>query len=383
MIQKTSNIRELVPRYPYTQYPSRFSFNMDSFRVFCISLYVVVTLFIFFLNLPVIIILISGRCMGRKIRNVHILSLSITDCMVSTSSVLLFFNIRLAFEAEHSKTSISYTRCWFSLNLYLSCVVASVLHLCFICADRWWILHNNYSSERKKRVCRFWVIVTATWVTSFMIVGIPFSVLRRNHTITRCSILELFLHDATHQIFQTWAFLLFFGLFFIISSCGWMLHKILNVQRTAVNPTSSTGNNVFSVSTPRVIFVQSRDGEQRKECRRVNTSHRPCRINVKKLSLKTVKLMSHRKAVVTLLILAGCLLFSLAPLCAMCFLMGWRHTLDDNGNRDVVYVVCVISTLNSAFNPLVYAFRVNEVRQNIRALKEKLACCACLLSGKL
>lgn len=320
--------------------------------------------------------------MGRKIRNVHILSLSITDCMVSTSSVLLFFSLRLTGEANNSKTSVPYTRCWFALNLYLSCVVASVLHLCFICADRWWILTKNYSSERTKRVCRFWVIVIATWVTSIMIVFIPFTVLRREHTITTCSISELFLQDAAHKIFQTWAVLLFLGLFFIISSCGWMLHRILNVQRTVVNPTSNTENNVFTVSAPRVIFVESRCNQQRKECKRVTTSQQPYRINAKRLSVRTVKLVSHRKAVVTLLILAGCLLFSLSPLCAMCFLMGWRHTLE-GGNKDVVYFVCVMSTLNSAFNPLVYAFRVNEVRQNIRALKEKLTCCVCLQFGKL
>lgn len=67
-------------------------FNMVLvFRLLFIFLYVILILVVFLLNFLVIIILISGCCMGWKIWNVYILSLSIIDCMVSVSSVFLFY----------------------------------------------------------------------------------------------------------------------------------------------------------------------------------------------------------------------------------------------------------------------------------------------------
>lgn len=348
-------------------------------RVLSISLYVTSTLVVFLLNLPVIIILLSGRCMGRKIRNVHILSLSITDCMASVSSVFLFYALRVTDGINDPKPPLQYARCWVALGVYLCCIVASLLHLCFICADRWWILTKNYSSERTKRVFRFWIIIIATWVCSFAIVFIPFTALRRDHTITVCSIPELFLDVGAHIIFRSWAILLFLGLFFIIASCGLMLYRILNLQKSLIHPARNGQKDVFTVSKPRVIFVQPRSGDQ-EGGHALSKPDKPNRVKLNRLSLRTINLVANRKAVVTLLILAGCLLFCLSPLCAVNFLMGWSHTFPKSArSQDAIYFVCVISSLNSACNPLVYAFRVNEVRHNIRALKKKLACCFCSL----
>nr|XP_034330525.1 oxytocin receptor-like [Crassostrea gigas] len=245
-------------------------------RLLSISLYVTSTLVVFLLNLPVIIILISGRCMGRKIRNVHILSLSITDCMVSVSSVFLFYALRVTDGINDPKPPLQYARCWVALGVYLLTIVASLLHLCFICADP------------------------------------------------------------------------------------------RNGQK-----------DVFTVSKPRVIFVRPRSVVQEGN-HAPSKPDKPTRVKLNRLSLRTVKLVAHRKAVVTLLILAGCLLFCLSPLCAVNFLMGWSHTFPKNArSQDAIYFVCVLSSLNSACNPLVYAFRVNEVRHNLRALKKKLTCCFC------
>ena len=360
--------------------------KMVSLRIFSISLYVTTTLVIFLLNFPVIIILLSGRCMGRRIRNVHILSLSITDCLVSVSSLFLFHALRVTDGISDPPPPLQYARCWLALSVYLCCTVASLLHLCFICADRWWILTKNYSSERTKRVFRFWMIVLATWGCSFTIVFVPFTVLRRDHAITICTIPQLFLDFGAHIIFRTWGLLLFLGLFFIIASCGWMLFRILNLQKAMIHPSQSKGDNAFTISKPRVILVKPKsdqpdDDKVPTTSQKTNvprTSHKPNTVNVKQLSLGTIKLVSHRRAVVTLLILAGCLLFCLSPLCAVCFLMGWKEK-SVAINQDAIYFVCVVSSLNSAFNPLVYAFRVNEVRHNIRALKKKLSCCFCSL----
>jgi len=380
----------------------------------------VTTAITFLLNLPVIIIMISRQCRRKKVTNIHILSLSISDLLTSVNVIPIYLSYTGRF--------VSYDDCFNRIVVFLVCLIASVIHLCFICSDRCWILSRwrAPTSMRNSRL-RFWVIIAAAWIISPIAVGIPFVINRKQIELSYCSFSTLFENRGTTML-KWWSLLLLGVTVFICGSCAWMIWKLytfsgdLNrrttkVTRIQVLPMPSSSDP--QPGSSRTSSLPRSNDDKAKRLRYISlnakekhTNHLKFQNGIEKRNyennyqqwrnlrvpatcvdtLKTnpqryldtskslilkpnVSRMSpkrHRQAVVTILIMVSLYIVSFTPFIVMIlFLEGWREFIIPRQFRHIaVYFTCI----NSAFNPVIYAFRIPEVRGCIRFWKERIIC---------
>ncbi|XP_033762008.1 alpha-2C adrenergic receptor-like [Pecten maximus] len=404
------------------------------------------------LNVPVIIIMISGRCMGKTITNIHILSLSFSDLLTCVSLLPVYqsFTVR----------QISYYECWTRLCVFCFAIAVSIIHLCFICLDRIWAILQRVPVSLKQARIRFWIIVIASWSTSGFITVTPFAVYEKNYDLPYCAVRTLFCNRAV-PILKSWSMLLLFAEILIIGSCVLMVlvlyrsiyrkglfshhsssknvvhHRRVSIpDSTQINDKTSSNCSLFNsgkidknmqsenmknrkLSALKInkmnvkeAWIEDVGSDQdqagpslthefhfstKKERHRnsVNRKHHSHFYNLRQerdelpLSVQYLKALStgaptHRprrprttkhqvRAVITLIILAVILFLTMTPMIVfVVFMEGWFK--DYVITRQVRHTLVYLGCLNSAFNPIIYASRIPEIRSRILAWKNKITC---------
>lgn len=395
------------------------------------------------LNIPVIIIMISGKCLGKTITSVHILSLSFSDLLTPISALVVF-------QTFHART-VSYDDCWARVCLLSFALAVSIIHMCFICLDRRWVIIRKVPMSLKQARGRFWIIVLLSWSTSALITIVPF-VIHKHHymyELTHCALNQIFPYEYRY-ILQFWSVLLLLAEVLIIGSCISLIsflrrsRKVVHntVGRSSVNIVHRSGG-MRSSPQPGIAGCSERHGgcvrssemsySGRSECigaeprhsiaarqawsEHFNSSnaqavapkfskpqtslplsqntHRPVKfgkecdelplsvqyLHTRRLSKIRVvrrqqrpRMAKHQtRAIQTLTMLAVSLFITMTPMLVFAiFMQGWVQ--DFVLNRQVRHIISYIAVLNSALNPVIYAFRVPEIRTSLRAWKDKVIC---------
>ena len=326
----------------------------------------VLTLFIILtLNVPIIIILTTRKCLGRPIRNIHILSLSISDMLVGVNVIPISVILKSIINGE----APSYNECWSRMCLYLTCLIASFFHVLFICIDRCCIIMiKNRTCSRKTRM-RFLVTVICSWICAIMCIVVPFVILKNNKHIPYCSISTVFRPGDGITVLRIWSILISNGLLVVFGACIWMIKKIVYVRINSVQPVDEIQNwNACGQSRPtRKVTVINVKPMKIEENIAVCSSQGST--NSKKQQISR----SQTSAIKTIMILAISTIVCIVPMNVMVFIEGWYDSsfFSINSRQVIIY----IASLNSAINPIIYAFRIYEVRASLQAWKQKMSCC--------
>ena len=267
-----------------------------------------------------------------------------------------------------------YWDCWSKLCLFVTCLVASMFHLLLICLDRCWILYRWKTRTKRYNKLRFCCIVVLTWTLSILVIVTPFVAFRHPRNLDFCSITTVFRMRDVKTALKIWSMLFASGITIVMGSCVWMSVYIYFHQKPKLNlnstETTSPDSKPSSSKIPKIKIIKVHPASS-------NTTDSATTSNGYSNCLANKISKTHKKAVVTISILASCLLVCLTPMLLMCSLDGWlgaeNYVFSTEGRHFVVF----IASINSAINPLIYAFRVVEVREILKEWKERIQCCHC------
>jgi hypothetical protein len=279
--------------------------------------------------------------------NFQIMSLIITDFMVGVS--LLPTQITY-FLGHHSDFDCS-VRC----AVFMIAYMASLLHVCVICLDRWWIIYFNKTQKRKQLFPRCLFLLFGTWVAAFLIEFIPF-VLWREENSTVCSIANVF-GDYYNEAFGYQVCTHIAVISCITVFYGLIIGFILN-KRKRLNPAHGRNSDINSVSS-RISPLETSTAK-RKSMPSMKSQQDISR-NGAEVSHQSKYDSRQNKAIQTMGFIIGSHLLCVGPLISMLMMeifgnlertsVSWHHV--------VIYIAC----LGSAINPILYAFRIPEVNK--------------------
>lgn len=200
-------------------------------QVFLIS----TTILILVLNIPVVFMVLVGKCFFKKrIRHVHILSLSISDLLTGIAII----PVALTFTMENGH--LSYYSCFARLCFLVTSWTASVYHVGFICLDRIFILYSYCIRQSAQRdQVRFVSIVALTWILAVITIVLPFIQHRHESVLPHCALNALF-EDHGKYLMKIWSILFLFGVVTISGVCLFMIRLILLNKNNQVQPSSTS-----------------------------------------------------------------------------------------------------------------------------------------------
>ncbi|XP_076079923.1 uncharacterized protein LOC143050206 [Mytilus galloprovincialis] len=318
------------------------------------------------LNVPIVVLLVAGKFLGKSIRNIHILSLSISDTLVGINVIPISIILKSIVQGNPP----SYQECWSRMCLYLTCLIASFFHVLFICLDRCGtILRKSLSSKRNTRL-RFCAMVLLSWICAITIIVVPFLVLKNDREIPYCSISTVFNPKQGAIVLRIWSLLFLHGFILAFAACVWMATKIISVGVKVVQPPDTTTEFTQTTSNIHIIQVAPMNdihGEERGSSttqKSTSTTSNPRQIKISR---------SQKSAIKTISLLALSMMVCLVPMNIMILVEGFYGFSIFSSNQR--HIIIYIASVNSAVNPIIYAFRIHEVRQTIRLLKQKISCC--------
>ncbi|CAC5381895.1 unnamed protein product [Mytilus coruscus] len=259
------------------------------------------------LNVPAIVMIFWIIVRKEKVNNFHLLSIGITDALVGISAYLM------AETYLYTDEIFSYYGCWTRYYMYCISLIASMLHLLGICAQRLKMVLRKTAVQTPQDHRNFaWVVILSSWTLSLIINSIPFIIWTTRHDLTICSLETLFsgyermLFFYIGTVFGTITLLVLITMS-ILSRLLWLLGER--------HPTNAWGNK-------------------------------------------------DRRLFVTVCIMAVLFFVTTSPIA--CVLLSYDFLGD---NRRSQRSVCVlIALLNSAINPIVYLYRVQEFRNILRKI---------------
>lgn len=324
-----------------------------------------VSSFTLILNVPIIIILIARKTLGKPLRNIHILSLSITDALVGVNVIPISTILKSFIGGEQP----NYETCWSRMCLFLTCFVASVFHVLFICVDRFTILHINLTSKRSKNI-RLFSETVLSWICALLCIVIPFKKLKYERAIPYCSIATVFAWEDAEAVLKVWSFMFLNGILIVCIACILMVRKIALLDGH-ISSTESTRvgqqTDPYNIKVINVTPIGVHNAGPSSEPSQLTCSMKRHKSKTRNIS------KSQRNAIKTIIIMASSMTICLLPMNIMLFIEGWNgfQYFTTKQRHLIVYA----ATLNSAINPFIYAFRIHEVRETLRILKNKIQCC--------
>ncbi|CAG2198496.1 ADORA1 [Mytilus edulis] len=259
------------------------------------------------LNVPALVMIFWIIVLKEKVNNFHLLSIGITDALVGTSAYLM------AETYLYTDELFTYYDCWARYYMYCISFDASMLHLLGICAQRLKIVQRKTAVQTPQDHRKFaWVVILASWTLSLIINSIPFIIWTKHHDLTICSLETLF------SGYERMIFLYFGTVCAIITLLVVITMSILS----------------------RLLWVL---GER----------HHTNAWGYK-----------DRRLFVTVCIMAVLFFVTTSPLA--CVLLSYDF-LGDN-KRSHRSACILISLLNSAINPIVYLYRVQEFRNILKKI---------------
>lgn len=263
----------------------------------------------FLVNLPAILIIVWIIAKRQKIKNMHLLSLGITDCIVGLSSLFILETF------YRTDKTFTYYDCWVRYYLFSVSFVASMLHVLTICVQRIRIILciTSIQNLQARRMDHLYICIS--WLISVVVNTIPFGLWSNQRPLRACS-MDTLVYGNEH------VFHYFIGIVYSVSvgmvvSTLWVLFGLL--------------------------------------CMRAKTSPN------KKWSPRD------RRICVTVCIIAVLFLVTTTPLA--CITIGNELLVHNHSGKRWQRLPCaILSVLNSAINPFIYLFRVKEFRTIMRKM---------------
>ena len=331
------------------------------------------TTLIIILNGIVLIILakIGGKKLKKNVHNIQILSLSVSDIMVGVTLIPM----QISFYAEE----MTHLQCAVRCGAFLVAFMASMLHVCIICIDRWWVIYFKAQQTQKQFLPRCIVLLTSTWTLAFVIEFIPLVMWRDSiKANVVCSISTIF-GDFFHEAFAYLAIthtsvLICVTVFYcMIILCIVKGRARINANTSRINmsvasSTTTINNGGHNLMFPSPARFATRFLTPDLIGRKVSESNRG--VSNSDLSIpgsndpRRKSDARQRRALKTIGLIITIHTLCASPLIIMLFIevieagrvsLTWHH------------VMFCIACLSCVGNPLLYAFRVPEVRKMVRA----------------
>ncbi|KAK3105376.1 hypothetical protein FSP39_023747 [Pinctada imbricata] len=334
------------------------------------------TTLILTLNGTVLVVLakIGVKKLKKSVHNVQILSLSVSDIMVGVSLIPM----QVSFYAGE----MTHLQCAVRCGVFMVAFMASMLHVCIICIDRWWVIYFKVTQTKTQFLPRCMLLITSTWTLAFVVEFIPLVLWRDSRAHVICSIGTIF-GDFFNEAFAYLAFthtsvLVCVTIFycFIIVFIMKRRSKINVVQNETIqiSISNNTGNGsgcaVNTTESPipfRLPNFFSNDGipacdstkstPHNKKKRSVVSNTNSCRSTVVRKSDA-----KQRRALKTIGLIVSFHVLCVGPLIILLFA---EVISDDRASLTWHHAMFCLACLSSAINPLLYAFRVPEIRKTL------------------
>ncbi|OWF35014.1 Adenosine receptor A2a [Mizuhopecten yessoensis] len=270
------------------------------------------------LNIPSLIVLLFTKVKASNFVSVHILSLAVTDCGVGLSLLLVVL----------ARTN-NYWDCWTRLFVNITMYINSMTQVAALCLDRVIMFHNvKWKSITKNSTLLIKIILT-TYLITLVISIIPCVVLATPNDISKCGLDNLF--DEGKR-----TLLLYFGICFtcievFVILCTVILIRFLwkrkfSKRRVNPHPTIQSNNNTMDKET---------------------------------------------RAMVTLGIIVALYIILNTPLHVLMLFYGIAR---EEPSQNIFMPIAALACLNSAVNPIVYSFRIPEMKEAFKTLWHKMRC---------
>lgn len=253
-------------------------------------------------NVPVIFLVITSTCFKKPVKNVHLLSVGITDMLVGIGGLLL------ADTYMDRRNNFSYYNCCIRYYCFSITFVASMLHVLGICGQRVSIVFRKDTPQQHERYRRLaeWLVIALSWIVSVLVNVIPFGLWVTYREIDHCSFENV--HDPNTSDISLYLGTLYCCIIvMVLMAMGILLFKIYCNGRFNTNQTAGAQDDKMCVS---------------------------------------------------ILIMAFLFVVTTSPLAFILIIYG-----DDRSRRSRAVL---ISLINSTINPFVYLYRIKEYRNKLR-----------------
>lgn len=303
---------------------------------------------IIFLNVFVValVLKLGFKKINKNPFNVQIMSLIVSDFMVGVTLLPTQITYFLGHQADLD--------CGVRCGVFMISYMASLLHVCVICLDRWWIIYFNKTQTRKQLFPRCMFLLFGTWVAAFLIEFIPFVLWREENTGV-CSIANVF-GDYYNEAFGYQVCTHIAVISCITVFYGLIIGFILN-KRKRLNPAHGRNSEISAISSRMSHF----DNTSKAKSMPSMKSQQEISRNGTDFTQQMKHDSRQNKAIQTMGFIIGSHLLCVGPLITMLMMeifgnlertsVSWHHV--------VIYIAC----LGSAINPILYAFRIPEVNK--------------------
>jgi len=256
-------------------------------------------------NVPAILTVIWITVRKENVKNLHLVSVGITDALVGVFAYLMGETY------IHTDMQFSFYNSCFRYYMYSVTFVASMLHVLGICVQRLKILTSKPQPQQNQRIIE-WVVIVTSWLTSAVVNTIGFVLWTTDrYDMAVCSIDALVLgHELHFYYFIGGIYAIIISL--VTAAMGILLRLIIWIKRRIL-PGSAWGP-------------------------------------------KDVKLC------VTIGIIGILFVVSTTPL--TCVLLNYEYLGENKRTQRAMWVL--FSLLNSLINPFVYLFRIKEFRKKLK-----------------
>lgn len=261
---------------------------------------------IIILNLFAIIILVTNLAKRHSMKNVHIISLAMTDTIVGVSIIPLLDTYM------NSNEYFAYYDCLFRVMIFVASFVASMLHILGIGVERALIVCGSITNNNKRRAAIATIIVS--WIMAGLSVSVVFFYWGVPSDLEVCSLDGLFLSKMINVIE-------YFGILFAVIQIP-VLACMAVLLIIVVNHMRQVKNNGF----------RKHNGSEIRIC-------------------------------LTILVISSVFTICNSPLTIVFILeTTWSNM---TATRTVRGAALLFAGLNSALNPVIYLFRIKEFRTSV------------------
>lgn len=259
------------------------------------------------LNIPAVLMVVLIILRKKAIKNIHILSLGITDACIGISCYLM------AETYLHTGKEFSFYDCWIRYFIFSIVYVASMLHVLGICVQRVILLSSSIQPIQYQDNIFQWNVIIISWILSFVLNSVPFIMTSNARRFSICS----------------------------IDSLTFKMEHMFNFYM---------GTTYISIQLSVIIVMCTLFGLL------VKNKIRKKRLLGKTLTQKDFKLC------ITVAIIALIFLVCTIPLTAC--LLGYDYLGSDKRRTRAICTLFAVG--NSAVNPAIYIFRVEEFQNLLK-----------------
>ncbi|OWF38370.1 Melatonin receptor type 1C [Mizuhopecten yessoensis] len=288
------------------------------------------------MNIPALLVVMFTKIKSSNFRNLHFLSLSITDTMVAVCMIPILWTFM--FPANR----MTYWQCNGRFMCFGISYINSMSQVTSICVDRLLLLMKpslRYTANYGRRM--FGIILLTLFITSGITIT-PFVVFATPQDEIICELDNLFTVNIGY--FCLYIGVVLWSLQIMIVGCCLSMVGILQTRRL-YRGRYDPGMAMTRVSTVNTVPSTS--------------------------SVKEDQLTLEMRGIITISIIVSLYTVCVTPMHLGFLLQGL--SLLRKVDRTTRHVFIVLGCLNSAINPIIYCFRIDEMKTLIKERTEKVA----------